>query len=122
MEQILIEAIKVSSNNKDYYQFLGLCYFKMNRLNESVNAYNKAIARMTPEELSLIEAVDLVSTPKEGEIFRNASNDNKLAIQYKHWKQRDPLFLTDGNERKLEHYGRMAYANMRFSNKLKMGG
>jgi len=119
MEEVLLEALKVSPNNKDYYQFLGLCYFRMNRITESIDAYDKAIALMQPEELSLIEAVDLISTPEDGKMFRNVSDENKLAIQYQHWKQRDPLFLTEENERKLEHYGRLAYANLRFSNKLK---
>ncbi len=30
------------------------------------------------------------------------------------WKMRDPLNLTDYNERLLEHYSRVAYANLRF--------
>jgi GWxTD domain-containing protein len=119
MEEVLLEALNILPDNKDFYQFLGLCYFRMNQLSKSLDAYNKAIALMGPEELSLIEAVDLVSTPDEGRIFRNYSDEEKLAIQYKHWQQSDPLFLTEENERKLEHYGRVAYANLRFSNKLK---
>ncbi len=30
------------------------------------------------------------------------------------WKSRDPLYLTEYNERLLEHYGRVAYTNLRF--------
>ena len=31
------------------------------------------------------------------------------------WSARDPLFLTPFNERRMAHYGRVAYANLRFS-------
>ena len=31
------------------------------------------------------------------------------------WRRQDPLFLTEFNERRMEHYGRVAYANLRFS-------
>ena len=30
------------------------------------------------------------------------------------WKSQDPLYLSDFNERKMEHFGRMAYSNLRF--------
>ena len=30
------------------------------------------------------------------------------------WRKQDPLFLTDYNERRMVHYGRVAYANLRF--------
>jgi len=30
------------------------------------------------------------------------------------WKRQDPLYLSDFNERKMAHFGRMAYANLRF--------
>ncbi|MDP6041558.1 MAG: GWxTD domain-containing protein [Candidatus Latescibacteria bacterium] len=31
------------------------------------------------------------------------------------WREQDPLFLTKYNERRLEHYARLAYANLRYS-------
>ena len=32
-----------------------------------------------------------------------------------YWKVSDPLYITDYNERLLEHYSRVAYANLNFS-------
>ena len=119
MLNLLVQALKVDPENKDYYLFLGLVYHRMNRMKESLAAYEKAGSLMQPDEMALFQAVYLVSTPEEGKAYRLANADEKEKMAYKFWKQRDPLFLTEGTERKLEHYGRVAYANLRFSNVLR---
>jgi GWxTD domain-containing protein len=70
---------------------------------------------MSEEERNLFDAVDLILTPAGERNYRFASHEEKEKMSRRLWKQRDPLFLSDVNERKLEHYGRVAYANLRFS-------
>ena len=68
---------------------------------------------MNLEELALFESGDLIAEYGEQESF--SSPGEKEIIQKTFWKKKDPLFLTEVNERKLEHYCRVAYANLRFS-------
>ena len=119
MEEILVEGLRVDPDNKDYFLFLGLCYYRTKSIPEVVNAYDKAVNLMQAGERQLFEAIDLVSTPDQGKVYKASNRTEKSELEYRYWKQRDPLFLTEGNERKLEHYGRIAYANLRFSNRLK---
>ena len=115
MVTVLRDALKVDAHNKDYHLFLGLAHYRMGRIQEAWSAYERTKALMEPEALAVFEAMDLVSTPDEGKAYRRASGTEKERLRYAFWKQRDPLFLTELNERKLEHYGRVAYANLRFS-------
>ena len=83
---------------------------------------------MYREERALMESVDLVATRRERSILPSmgkiqlteanlAWKDSPELTRF--WTKRDPLYLTEFNERRLEHYGRVAYANLRFSRRLK---
>lgn len=109
------DALGVNPDNKDYHLFLGMAYHRMGRFEEAWTEVELAKSLMQPEELALFEAVDLVSTPEGGEFYRRSSKGEKEELEYVFWKQRDPLFLTEMNERKLEHYSRIAYSNLCFS-------
>jgi len=115
MVNLLREALRVEPDKKDYHLFLGLAYHQKKKFNEAWNEYAQAKSLMQPDELALFESVDLISPLEGADAYRHASADEKERKQYQFWKQKDPLFLTEVNERRLEHYGRMAYVNLRFS-------
>ena len=115
MISLLLEAIDHKSDDKNYYLFLGLAFHKMKLYQEAAEEFGKAKLLMSPEELDLFESVDLVATPKQIKSVRYASIDKMDAFENAFWRSKDPLFLTETNERKLEHYSRVAYANLRFS-------
>ena len=48
---------------------------------------------------------------------RQESLENRKRMRF--WRKRDPLYLTAFNERRMEHYGRVAYANLRYGRRLK---
>jgi len=52
----------------------------------------------------------LVLDPREAQV--NTWTDQPEDARF--WREQDPLFLTDYNERRMVHYGRVAYANLRF--------
>ena len=115
-------------NDKDALLFIGFGYQNLGEQEAAFGFYEQAIRRMGPEERALMESVDLVATKEERRILR--ANGQIQSIEAHHawkdspelsrfWKKRDPLYLTEFNERRLEHYGRVAYANLRFSRRLR---
>ena len=109
------DALNVDPDNKDYHLFLGLAYHRMRRFEEALKEYEYARSLMQPDEIAFYESIDLISTPEQNAIYLHAGVEEKKDIHDSFWKRRDPLFLTEMNERKLEHYSRIAYANLRFS-------
>jgi len=69
---------------------------------------------MTTEELKELVSVYPVLDPSMSQKYSGLDEDAKNKFTSAFWKQRDPLFLTDLNERLVEHYNRVAYVNMRF--------
>ena len=118
--------LRHSPDDKDAFMFCGLGYQLLGEMDAGHNYYRRAIEQMTVEERSLMESVDIIASKEEtrriaqtatsghngGEVWTNDSVED-------FWRKRDPLFLTEFNERKMEHYGRVAYANLRYSRPFK---
>lgn len=118
--------LKHSPDDKDAFLFCGLGYHMLGEMDVAYDYYRRAIERMTVEERSLMESVDIIASKEDtrrmaqavtidhnrGEIWKDDSVES-------FWRKQDPLFLTEFNERKMEHYGRVAYANLRFSRTFK---
>lgn len=122
---VLQNAVKHDSTNKDYHLYLGLLYYSVNLITKSEKEFSKAFSLMNKKErddytynsvLMLIEQrfpYKLESLP--GEQVRD--------IIKLFWQIYDPLYITDQNERIVEHYSRMVYANMFLgSRKLRIPG
>ena len=114
--------LKQAPEDKDAFMFCGLGYQMLGEMDVAHNYYQRALKRMTGQERSLLESVDIIASEDErtrmaqaityGDSGRdNWTNDRRDRF----WRKQDPLFLTAFNERKMEHYGRIAYANLRFS-------
>ena len=115
-------------NDKDALLFIGFGYQTLGEQEAAFEFYDQAIRRMDPEERALMESVDLVATKDERRILRAMGEIQSIEGHHawkdspelsRFWKKRDLLYLTEFNERRLEHYGRVAYANLRFSRRLK---
>ena len=81
---------------------------------------------MAPAERAVMESVEgimpdaeranLDDLPRERETVGGTHQpwvDSVERVRF--WRRQDPLYLTEFNERRMEHYGRVAYANLRFS-------
>jgi GWxTD domain-containing protein len=108
---LLNKIIAIDSLNKNAYLFLGYLYYKTFRFDSCQLAYKKALDLMTEEEK---EEFKINSTMM---LFGDKETDQKKIDQIVNdfWNSKDPLYLTDYNERLLEHYSRVAYSNIRFS-------
>ena len=100
--------------DKNVLLFCGLAEYQIGEYNKSHEFYERAYDLMSAEERELLESIDLLK-PADDSIPRYAlaASDDGLAHEI-FWKSQDPLYLSDFNERKMEHFGRLAYSNLRF--------
>ncbi len=108
MENVFRRALISIPDHKDFNLFLGLALLAQHRYSEAAEYFDRAIKQMSPEKRKLfLNPEFLIKNKSEKE---KAEDNQEL-----YWKVKDPMFLTEENERLLEHFGRVAYANMRFS-------
>ena len=111
-------------DDKDALLFCALGYQFLGEMDIADRYYTRAKAQMGPAELAVMEDVGLVATKDDleqldtDEEVQQAHTDgthDDTQANWGFWKKQDPLFLTPYNERRMEHYGRIAYANLRFA-------
>ena len=115
--------------DKDGLLFCGLGHQMAGDFQTAERFYTAAMDVMGPEERALMESVDLIADGEEkaailaaggGQAHADAQGqweDSPALAEF--WQRQDPLFLTEYNERRMAHYQRVAYANLRFSRPLK---
>ncbi|KPK92698.1 hypothetical protein AMJ80_06395 [bacterium SM23_31] len=99
-------------DDKDGHLFLGLGYLRLKDYSQAYRHFDKAKSLMPDEELALFTNIGYL---KAGAIaqkeFHSFESDTSGFFYH-----RDPLYLTPYNEREMEHYCRVAEANLLFSN------
>ena len=100
--------------DKNALLFCGLAAYQIGEFNDSHEYYQRALDLMSVEERELLESIDLL-VPQEDQASRDTTQTiDELLDREMFWKRQDPLYLSDFNERKMEHFGRIAYSNLRF--------
>ena len=115
------------SEDKDALLYCGLGYQGMGEWETAHEYYIRALERMSTEERALMESVDIIASQEEQSALEAiAETDSIRRMSWKDsrersrfWRKRDPLYLTAFSERQMEHYGRVAYANLRYGQRLK---
>ncbi|MFC2075986.1 GWxTD domain-containing protein [candidate division KSB1 bacterium] len=101
-----------------------LIHHSQYRFDQAMASFQKALRTMPAEEWAVYESIRSIRPPGEQEPFPEETGsdgtfDNRAAIRRDiFWGEKDPLYLTPVNERKLEHYRRIAYADLRFGDPL----
>jgi len=113
----LQRLIKLNKADKEIYLALGLLYYKTSKLKECFTEYQKAIELMSEKEKEdfTFNSVKTLLQPVYDSAMKEMSDYELKEFIDLYWKVSDPLYLTDYNERLLEHYSRVAYANLNFS-------
>ncbi len=117
----LVRLNKLNKDDVDAHLYLGLLYYESSHVEESFHQFQDALVLMSDSERQdfVYNSVKELLEPVFGQKFKDYSKSQiKQIIDY-FWKYSDPLYLTDYNERLLEHYSRVAYANLRFGVKYK---
>ena len=111
----LMQALRAQyPDDKNTLLFCGLAAYQIGEFNDSHDYYQRALDLMRIEERELLDSIDLL-VPEEDHAPRDTTQTiDALLEREMFWKRQDPLYLSDFNERKMAHFGRMAYANLRF--------
>lgn len=116
MLSLMRRAIHADSTQSDYYLLAGLaCYFR-GEGKSAARYFRQARQWMDAQTLAVFDSIEFVLSPQMAEKLKGMGNQDKAAFRRRFWQQRDPLYLTEENERLLEHQARLAYANLRFTN------
>ena len=109
---------QLEKDREDYnaHLFLGLGYAEIGEYKIANAHYQRALELMDSDDRISFESF-LYLKPEFDNSFlgygdRQSFKPDRSGI---YWDIRDPLYLTPYNERRLEHYGRIAEANLRFS-------
>ncbi len=115
MRELFEEMHDFYPEDKDVNLFLGLAYLSQRKYDNAYACFETALIEFTGEEKQELFSPAYLTKDKD-----NFQTDTLIET---FWDQKDPMFLTRENERLLEHFGRFAYANLRFgAPKLKIEG
>ena len=101
-------------DDKNALLFCGFAAYQIGEFDESHEYYQRALDLMSVEERELLESIDLLVSEEEHASRDTTQTIDALLEREMFWKRQDPLYLSDFNERKMEHFGRIAYSNLRF--------
>ncbi|MFC1554266.1 GWxTD domain-containing protein [candidate division KSB1 bacterium] len=108
--KIFEELISKHPDDKDGHLFVGLAYHRLKDYDKAYDEFMTAHTLMDADESLVFTYVGVL---ENGGFFNNKLEPDQDANNF--WRKRDPLYLTYYNERELEHYARVAEANLRFS-------
>lgn len=114
MARILERAIDAGLQNADLHLFLGLAYHRLGEHAVAHKTFELAKRQMSPDAWQALESVVPVLNDHLRETYSALPDSAKRGFTRGFWQSRDPLFLTEYNERLLEHYSRLAYVNLRY--------
>jgi len=112
----LQRLVELNPHDQQAHLYLGLMYYRTSNLKGAYEQYKNALILMKPAEqrdFTYYSVKELIKPLLGDEIKGFSEIDIKNLIDL-YWRIKDPLYLTDYNERLLEHYSRVAYANLRF--------
>ena len=105
---MLNEMYHFFPEDADLWRYLGLTYYKLGILDAADRSFATAFEYMDEDEKYAYESLDLVLPDDEKKRYEN----DPVTYASRFWTSKDPRYLTPYNERKLEHYFRLAYADL----------
>ncbi|MDZ7275381.1 MAG: GWxTD domain-containing protein [candidate division KSB1 bacterium] len=102
------------SARAELYLWLGLAHTRRQDTQAAAAAFATALALLPPEQRAFFSSLTPVLSPAALESYLSSDTLRQRQQERDFWQARDPLFLTAANERLLEHFSRVAYANLRY--------
>ncbi|MBU1099535.1 MAG: GWxTD domain-containing protein [Bacteroidetes bacterium] len=114
---IFEELVDENSLDKDAHLFLALLNYESGNIDQAYESFQNALSLMPNDEFKdyTFYSVLLLLEPILGDRASTFGLAEMKIFIDAFWRVRDPFNLTEYNERILEHYARVAYANLRFS-------
>lgn len=98
----------------DLQLWLGLAHTRRHDPEAAAAAFAAAFALLPPEHRAFFSSLTPVLSPAALESYLGLDTLSRRQHEQQFWQARDPLFLTSVNERLLEHFSRIAYADLRY--------
>ena len=95
----------------DMWRYFGLAEYKLGNMAAADRSFGTAFEFMPENEKRAYEDLDLFLSRDE----RKLREEDPIAFNARYWTSQDPRYLTTYNERKLEHYYRLTYADLLYS-------
>ncbi|MCY4158589.1 MAG: GWxTD domain-containing protein [Bacteroidetes bacterium] len=95
----------------DLWRYFGISNYKLGNMAVANRAFETAFKFMDEGEKRAYEDLQLFLTGEE----KNLAEINPVEYHAQFWDSQDPRFLTPFNERKLEHYFRVTYADLLYA-------
>jgi GWxTD domain-containing protein len=106
------KAVEVEPGRHEAQLLLAVALQQMGLLEDAEKAYREAFEKMSQEEREPYQTLEYLAS--EDESVGHDSIDREDFLR-RFWKERDPTPTTLINERRLEHYRRVAHANVHFA-------
>ncbi|NIR44704.1 MAG: GWxTD domain-containing protein [Gemmatimonadetes bacterium] len=97
------------------YLYLGLGLHVVGREDEAWEAFEEGLKRLPEDERLAVENLAEVMRRREAEEYLSLTPEEREVFEQRYWQLSDPLYLTDANERRIEHLARVAYADLRYA-------
>lgn len=99
----------------DVLLYLGLGLHLAGREERADSAFRQALAGMPEQDKAPFHDLTPVLRRQPAAEYNRLDEDTRGRYDDLFWRMTDPLYLTDANERRLEHWARVAYADLRFA-------
>ncbi|MBN8588542.1 MAG: GWxTD domain-containing protein [Rhodothermia bacterium] len=91
--------------------FIGAAQYKLGNYEAAMQFFDRAFEKMDTKTRSAFEDIGVILPESERAAYRN----DPIGYATKFWTSQNPRFLTPFNERKMEHYYRLVYADLLYS-------
>ncbi len=99
----------------DVLLYLGLGLHLAGREERADSAFHQALAGMPEGDKAPFYDLTPVLRRRPAADYKQLDEESRARYGDVFWRLTDPLYITDANERRLEHWARVAYADLRFS-------
>ncbi len=102
------------TNQRQYMLELAEVYLERKNYEKAETLFETYLSGLSTRERMPYEDISLFASEGETEAFRQATGRDRQAFLNRFWKRRDPTPITEVNERRVEHFRRVAYAREHF--------
>lgn len=93
------------------WRYLGLANHRLGQGEAAAKSFEKALEFMSEEEREAFEDLSILLSDEQADAYR----EDPAAFAARFWAAADPRYLTPYNERRLEHYARLTYADLLYA-------
>ncbi len=92
----------------ELWLYLGYAHYRSHNLDAASESFETAFEYLEPGEYEAYHSLDLLLVGEQEELY----HEDPAGYAERYWTSKDPRYLTGHNERKLEHYARLVYADL----------